>query len=115
MAECYDIEVDQGADHSFTINYADSNGTPIDLTDYSYRMDVRVGLKDSELLFTLTEGDGIDASGEATGTILVTINNMRTGLLQNLVYRYDLEITSPGGVVTRLIEGSVTAKPEVTD
>ena len=46
----------------------------------------------------------IDSSLSATETSAITAG----------YYVYDLEITSSGGVVTRVVEGKIQMKPEVT-
>jgi hypothetical protein len=37
-----------------------------------------------------------------------------TADIEEGIYKYDLEITSGSGTVTRLIEGDITVNPEVT-
>jgi hypothetical protein len=37
-----------------------------------------------------------------------------TGAIEEGIYVYDLEVTSSGSTVTRLLQGEVTVNPEVT-
>lgn len=114
MADSYDFDLDQGATHSFTLTYADSNGTGIDLSAHTITMDVRAGFKDSTLQFTLTNGSGIDMTNAATGILVVTISATQSGALSDDVYRYDIE-ADLAGTVTRLVQGEITVSREVTD
>jgi hypothetical protein len=52
--------------------------------------------------------------GDAAGTIVVTIDADYTSVLDDGTYVYDLELTSSGGTVTRLLEGQFVVTPEVT-
>lgn len=110
----YDILIEQGATFVLPITWKDPNGDPIDITNYSARMQIRRTVKASEVLLSLTSDDGDIELGGVAGTIVVTIPATVTDTL--LVTRgvYDLELESDSGVVTRLIQGVATVSPEVT-
>ncbi len=87
--------------------------TPVDLTYYTARMQVRE--KHTSTVYNLnltTENGGIVLGGDE-GTILVTISATDTSELVPKEYVYDLELDS-GGEVTRIIEGKFIVTPEVT-
>jgi|TARA_B110000444_G_scaffold239497_1_gene253965 hypothetical protein len=42
------------------------------------------------------------------------MSNSTTSGIEEGMYVYDVEITSGGGVVTRIMQGQVTTTPEVT-
>ena len=44
----------------------------------------------------------------------MTMTPAVTGAIEEGIYVYDLEITSGGSTVTRLLQGEVTINPEVT-
>ena len=44
----------------------------------------------------------------------MSMTSTTTGGIEEGIYVYDLEMTSGGGTVTRLMEGTVTVNPEVT-
>ena len=44
----------------------------------------------------------------------MTMTPATTGGIEEGIYKYDLEITSGAGTITRLLEGEVTVNPEVT-
>lgn len=113
MADVYNMTVDKAATHSFTLTYQDANGDPIDLSAHSVRMDVREGYVNSDLVFSLTNGLGIDMTNATSGVLLITMTPAQTVLLVEDIYKYDLKINS-AGVVTRLIQGKINSIRQVT-
>lgn len=112
-AGSYDIICEQGATLSLTLTYRDSADALVNLTGYSARMQVRERASSPGTLVSLTQASGITLGG-AAGTIVITVSATATAALEAGQYVYDLEIVSGGGVVTRLIEGKFTVRPEVT-
>ena len=116
----YSMLIEQGATLDLSLLYKDSTNTPIDLTDYSARMKIRSGYADDNptTYFSLTDnldpdGTGITL-GEADGTIGIFISADKTAAQSFDTAYYDLELESPLGIVTRLLEGTVKLSKEVT-
>ena len=109
----YDLLIEQGATFDFSIIWKDDNDTPIDLTGYSARMQIRQTY-DTDPIISLTSasGGGIALGGEA-GTIDITVPATTTDDIEISRGRYDLELEL-AGVVTRLIQGRVQISKEVT-
>jgi hypothetical protein len=109
-----DIEIEQGATFTLSFIWKDSNGTPVNLTGYQARMQIRksVNAPDPPAL-SLTHTNGI-ALGGAAGTINVTATASQTSSLTLRTGVYDLELESASGTVTRFAEGVVTNSFEVT-
>lgn len=109
----YDLLIEQGATFDLSIVWKDNAGTPIDITGYSARMQIRKTY-DSAPVISLTSavGGGIVLGG-VDGTIDITISANTTDDITILRGRYDLELEL-AGVVTRLIQGSVDISREVT-
>jgi len=113
IAGIYNITMDQGAQWTLQVVYDNNNGTPFDLTGYTARMQVRPKFGSDNAVLTLSSpSSGIVITG-ATGTLELTATTAQTGDIPGGFYVYDLEITS-GGVVTRLMQGSVTVRDQVT-
>lgn len=114
MAVVYNTEIDQGADWFINFTYEDSNGTPINITNYTAALQLR-SLPSSEIAaLSLATGSGITITG-ATGLVAVHATATQTGAIDAGIYYYDLEITAPStNVVTRLIQGQVSVLPQVT-
>lgn len=113
----YDIEIQEGATFSLELTWYDddSGETPVDITDYTARMQIREFKDSVEPLMTLSnEGEGAQITlGGVAGTIAIVISAEATESLNDGVY--DLELTAPEtGIVTRLIQGKVIYSPQVT-
>lgn len=113
-AETHNITIEQGATFTLSLVWRDSDNALIDLTGYTARMQVRKTHRSDTVLLNFTTANGAITLGGAAGTIevegLATLTDdvdARTGV-------YDLELEDSTGFVTRLIEGSVVIKPEVT-
>jgi hypothetical protein len=113
MAVTYNTVIDQGADWYITFIYENPNGTPVNITNYTAALQVRTSPLAKTAVLTLTTGSGITITGN-TGTIACHATNTQTAAITNGRYAYDIEITSPQNVVTRLVQGTVEVSPQVT-
>lgn len=113
-SEIYDITIEQGATFPLSLVWKDSLGVPVNLTGYTARMQLRETYTSATPIFDLTSAGGAIVLGGALGTIVVTASATITGAITIKRGVYDLELTSPLGVVTRLIEGTAYITPEVT-
>lgn len=106
----------QGASWDYQLTWTTTAGTvtaPVDLTNYSARMQVRDSYDSSDILLSLTSGTGITLGGTA-GTIYLESSAATTAGITDGKFVYDLELVSQAGYVTRLVEGQMHVKPEVT-
>lgn len=110
----YDITCEQGATFLRTMKWLDENEAPIDLTGYSALMHVRTTHKATTTIVTLSTAQGTIVLEPSTGTIQLSLSATQTAALPTGKAVYDLELTSSGGVVTRLLEGKFVVTPEVT-
>lgn len=113
MAALYNITIEKGATFRKTFVWRDSDGELVDLTSYTARMQIRRTISSATAEVSLTSSSGIVLGG-ALGTAQVTIEATETADLEFTSGVYDLEFEDSGGFVTRLVEGSVQVKPEVT-
>jgi len=118
----YSFKVEQGATLTFNLQWTDDSGTPIDLTAYDARMQIRSDYADingNTLYATLTSS--LDSSPSNTGLLLsgssgVIYVFLSAETTEGFIFEeglYDLELYK-GGVVERLLEGKVTVSKEVT-
>jgi hypothetical protein len=88
---------------------------PVDLTGYIIRSQFRSKLTSEEALIEFTTLNGkiliVDAPG---GHFVLTLSASETTAIEFKSAVYDIEVESPSGYVTRLIEGTVTVSPEIT-
>ena len=113
----WDITLEQGATFDKTLTWQDSSTDPataINLTGYTAKMEIRKKYTDAAAQVTLTHASGITLGG-AAGTIRIILSNTFTSSLPaDFSGVYDLELTSGAGIVTRLVQGSVSVSPEAT-
>jgi len=108
MAIKANIVIDQGADFVATIDLVDANNQVFDLTGYSVASQMRKNYAASvAVTFTASH----DSSG---GQISLSLNSANTANIVPGRYLYDVEVTSPGGIVDRVVEGIVTVTPGMT-
>lgn len=119
----YDMEVDQGTTFRKTITWKDSSSTPVNLTGYTARMQVRASFTSSGTIASLTTSNGGITLGGAAGTVALYISATDTAAFSTaspsqfadaFVGVYDLELVSASGDVTRLLHGDFIVNPEVT-
>lgn len=118
MASKLNLVFDQWATFQHTITWKDSDDTPIDVTGYRVRMQVRQTPTATTTLLDfdsadLESGMTIDTLDE-TGVITIRLSPAVTGALAFTAAEYDLTVTSPDGVVTRLMEGKASVSLGVT-
>ena len=108
----------QGALFEEPFEWFQSDGvTPINMTGWTARMQVRATIDATEKLIELTtENGGIIVSDAANGQFKLYIDAVATAALtpiKNAVY--DLEIDpNDDSAIIRLLEGNITIKGEVT-
>lgn len=120
----YSFVIEQGATLNLELQYKDASGNPIDLTDYSGRMQIRPAVTSNTVYITLSsslqpDGTGLNFSGSngttppSSGSIGVYISAASSSALSFDQAVYDLEIYS-GSFVSRLLEGQVKLSLNVT-
>jgi hypothetical protein len=106
------LTVEQGTTFSQTLTWK-IDGTAVNLTGYTARMQARDDVTSSATILSLTQSAGLTLGGVA-GTIIIALTATQTAALVAGNYVYDLELASSGGVVTRLVQGTLAVSAEVT-
>lgn len=109
MATEDNLYIDQGTHYIKTITVVDGDGNIIDLTGYVVKSQMRKYYKSTS---GYTFQSGIFSLEE--GKIYIGMDKDETGAIPAGRYLYDIEITSPFGEKTRVLEGVVTVTPEIT-
>jgi hypothetical protein len=128
----YNFKIEQGSTVDFTINYTDSSGFKVDLTDYQARMDIRPSAGSTTLYASLsssvaTDGTGIDmtppvpygtgALTKASGSLRIYISAVSSSAFDFKTAQYDLELYSGSGAtqtVNKILTGQINLTKEVT-
>ena len=113
MSGTHNWTIEQGADWSRRVTWL-VDGVAVNLTGYTARMDVRLRHSSTDKLLALSSPSAGITLGGLAGTIDLVLTAAQTAALAEGLYVYDLELVSGAGVVTRLLEGTVTVTPEVT-
>lgn len=108
-----DFTIEQGATFNLLLTWK-INDVPVNLTNWTARLQARVDVEDSEVILSLTTSNGGITLGGALGTISLDQTATQTALLPAGTFVYDLELISGVGAVTRLVQGELNISPEVT-
>lgn len=108
-----DFTIEQGATFNLLLTWK-INDVPVNLTNWTARLQARVDVEDTETVLSLTTENGGITLGGALGTISLDRTATQTALLLAGTYVYDLELISGVGAVTRLVQGELDISAEVT-
>lgn len=111
----YDILADQGATLNRALYLKNSAKRPVSLAGYIGRMHIRDSAKSTVVLKTLTSsaGGGLTIDGVG-GRVDILLKPSDTASLAAKDYVYDLELESPEGDVTKIVQGKLTVRAEIT-
>ena len=102
-----DLNVDQGATFYYRVNLFNTGGEAFNLTGYTGNAQLRA---------SYTSNTKVDMTVSVTGSsglVELTMNAATTATLTKNRYLYDVELNN-NGIVTRILEGTVTVSPNVT-
>jgi hypothetical protein len=114
MAGQKNFEVDQNATFSFIVEYKDNNGSPIDLTGSTAKMQVRDTKGGSKLAFSLTSPAGGITITPLLGKLTIKMTPTQTNKLFYPKSSYDIMVTDSNANKIKLLEGFITLSRSVT-
>jgi hypothetical protein len=103
----YPLIIDQGADYTLSIPVLDDDNSPQTITGWGVAGQIRARHDSTAVLHELD----LDPNN---AMVILHIPGSASETWTFLSARYDVELTSPSGSVTRLIEGPVVVRPNVT-
>ena len=109
MAMSAYLDIDQGSDFTTEITLENDDDTPMNLTGFSVYSQFRKSysaMTANSFVCTITNA--------ATGKISLTLPGATSSNIKPGRYLYDVEIVSPSGQKTRVVEGIITLNPEIT-
>ncbi len=112
MAAILDQTIDQGTTYTNNITVYQSDGiTPMNLTGYTVASKMRKNHTSS----TSHDITSVLVAPLSSGVIKFSLTSVETAAIKAGYYYYDAEITSGAtGTVTRVIEGKIHIKPNIT-
>lgn len=111
MAQSYDLTIDQGSTFSVLLELQDATSQSLNLSGITFASQARESYDSPSASFVFTCSVNNPASTGSLYMILpapVTIGIIPGG------YVYDLEMTTSGSIVSRIMEGRIVVTPEVT-
>lgn len=121
-AQTIPLTIEQGATFEYRFEWHQDStvtpgmpGEPIDLTNAVLRMQIRKSQQSPVLVEATSDAPTpfITHNGPG-GTVSIKLPAVETNKLSVKEPKYDVEVVMPGGDVFRLIEGSITVKPNIT-
>jgi hypothetical protein len=109
MATISNLFVDAGSDYSNIITVSATSGQPLDLSGYTVASQMR-----KSYLSTTAYPFTASIYNAASGQVRLQLSAATSAQIWPGRYLYDVEITSPSGTRTRVVEGIVTVTPEIT-
>jgi|688.fasta_scaffold569328_2 hypothetical protein len=111
MAAYAELVLDQGTTFNTIITVTDdTTNLPVNVTNYI----VSANIKKSYYSANNTSSFQTTINDAANGNISISMTASESALIKSGRYLYDVKITSPGNVVTRVIEGIITITPRVS-
>lgn len=97
----YNISLQRRADYSITLQFKDSNDSPINLTGWTVAAQVwNQGRTTKYADFTITY------TNRSTGTIAIALTDEQTATFPDEAY-YDVLLTNPSGLKEYYLEGTI--------
>lgn len=109
MATISNLYVDAGATYSNIITVTATNGQPLDLTGYTVASQMRKSYG-SSTAYAFTAS----IYNATQGKVRLQLSASQSEAIPAGRWLYDVEITSPSSVKTRVVEGIVTVNPQIT-
>ena len=111
MATILNQNIDQGSTYSTPITVYQDDGTTIqNLTGYTASSQLRKNYTSTAYTTILATIQ----SPATNGVIVISLTAVQTAALKSGRYVYDVQITAADATVTRVREGVITIRPEVT-
>lgn len=107
MSTRANIYIDQGTNFQTQINLNNSDGNPVDLSDYTILSQMRK-------THASVNAYSFTATSNAAGVIVMSLSSNASAAIPAGRYVYDLLVTDHLGNATRLMEGQVTINPSVS-
>jgi hypothetical protein len=119
-APVYNTTIERGSTFQLTVTYKDASSTIVNLTGWTFRMQVRQA-PTSDVILTSEGGSptiAIDETNKATGVLVFSVTPANTTAISPSTLTtayYDIEIQKTStGEVRRILQGKLSISPEIT-
>lgn len=109
------LTIYQGSTFYKKFTWLESRNTPVDITGYTFRMQIRESIDSALVLAEFTSETGeFYLEDPAAGIFALEVPSTKTEEFTFESGVYDIECIFPDGRVSRIIEGKVSLSREVT-
>ena len=96
------------------VNFFEADGTPLDMSDVTPRMQIRKGSENGKLVKTAVIGDGLRWENQGKGQLRFGNFPINWGGSEN--YHYDIQFTyATSGIVRTYVKGIIKVIDDVTN
>jgi hypothetical protein len=120
-APVYNTTLERGSTFQLTVTYKDASATVVNLTGWTYRMQVRESQSAASPILTSEGGSPtivIDETNKVTGVLVFSVTPTNTTAISPSTLTtayYDIEIQKTStGEVRRILQGKLNISPEIT-
>lgn len=110
----YNLIIPKGTTWNPPMTWKQSDGTAINMTDYIVRMTIKTSYTGYAIVTLTTADSSIAWIDQSAGQFRPVISAATTTAITQTSGVYDLEIVDASGVVTRVMEGTVSFSSEAT-
>lgn len=110
MAQFVELDLDQGTDLSYNLDLTQDDGSPLNVTGYTFSSSIRKSYYSENVTANLT----VTVANSVGGNVLLTMNSAVSANIKAGRYLFDVKQKDAANVTTRIIEGIITVLPQVT-
>jgi len=110
MASYVELSCDQGTDFKVTLDLTDSDESLMNIASYSFASTMRKSYYSRAATANLT----VTIADAANGSVALSMNAAVTANIPSGRYLYDIKMTDPYNIKSRVIEGIITVFPQIT-
>lgn len=110
MAQFVELNIDQGTDFNFDLDLTNDDGTPINITGYSFSSSIRKSYYSSSVTANLS----VAIANAVSGNVIFSMNSATSSNIKAGRYLFDVKSIDAANSTSRLVEGIITVNPQVT-
>ena len=110
MAAYTDLFIDQGTDFETSLDLIGDDGTPIDITGFTFKSQIRKSYYSANASANLT----ITVLDAPNGNAMLSMTAANSSNIFPGRYVYDVKMKDSANTTTRVVEGILTINPQVS-
>jgi len=110
MAQFIELDLDQGTDLSYNLDLTREDGSPLNVTGYTFSSSIRKSYYSTNVTANLT----VTIANSIGGNVILSMNSETSANIKAGRYLFDVKQIDSAEITTRIIEGIITVLPQVT-